>query len=554
MIGHDQAVKKDLRWGKNRGDTRGPSIARETQLAEISPAPTVVADAPSTAVEPRREHSWLPHAEQRRSQISQGHRLLRQVREKRLQLYTESEFLERIAYSDASYWMDSFLPALRMKVSENITLRVNATIGRARKNAALYDVKKVGVAEHIAEAFYDNRWYKVREDNFPRKLLRDQIQQTLDRGEPIELIFPVFSRKPFSPLKNRGPLPDLGELFSLARSTEATQIVNALSPTGCRLTLLADGLKYNRACLTPDRVVEAYQSSLGAWKRLLADDGVVRIVNYEQWVADNLYPDLLTARMPRYTHHIDQLTETFRRLFNPAAPDESLRAIAATNDVGHQLAFTFWSIATSVNYQGLFSLRPSDALVPNYYCDEIQRLYLYYIASLHKPLRDLALPTEFFPSIGRLGPSDFCELFSTLRMEAFEAAIRYVAISLADRDLNVLREIQPNAIKLTIHGKPGELHFLSSSHRDINITAQHSTGGITTGSDQLNFDLKYRIEREANNEVPVLVAALPAALRDRPEYEPLRRLHEARQPIAYVDNHAMITDHTLHLHLQRRNS
>ena len=140
MIGHDQAVKKDLRWGQNRDDTRGPSISRETQLAEISPAPTVVADAPSTAVEPRREHSWLPHAEQRRSQISQGHRLLRQVREKRLQLYTESEFLERIAYSDASYWMDSFLPALRMKVSENITLRVNATIGRARKNAALYDV------------------------------------------------------------------------------------------------------------------------------------------------------------------------------------------------------------------------------------------------------------------------------------------------------------------------------------------------------------------------------------------------------------------------------
>ena len=105
-----------------------------------------------------------------------------------------------------------------------------------------------------------------------------------------------------------------------------------------------------------------------------------------------------------------------------------------------------------------------------------------------------------------------------------------------------------------IHGKPGELHFLSSSHRDINITAQHSTGGITTGSDQLNFDLKYRIEREANNEVPVLVAALPAALRDRPEYEPLRRLHEARQPIAYVDNHAMVIDRALHRHLQRRNS
>jgi pyoverdine/dityrosine biosynthesis protein Dit1 len=440
-----------------------------------------------------------------------------------------------------------FIPALLTKISENVTSRVNAAIGRARKNAAAYDVRRVGVAEHITEALYDNHWYKVREENLPRKVLRDQIQ-CIDRGEPIELIFPIFSRKPFCPLKNRGPYPDLGEIYSLARCTEATQIANTMSPTGCRLTLLADGLKYNRACRTPDEVVIAYQSALGAWKSLIADDQVVRLVNYERWVAEHLHSDLHAARLSLYAQRVEDLDRTFRPLFDPLAPAESLRSIEQTSDVGRQLTFTFWPIATSVNYRRLFWPGRGENLIPNYFSDEIQRLYIYFIASLDKPLRDLAAPREFFPSFGSLGPRDFCELFCALRLEAFEAAIRYVAISLADRDLNILREIWPNAIKLTIHGKPGELHFLSASRRDSNITAQHSTGGFATGV----INLKYRLDREANEEIPVLLKALPPALLERSEYLGFRRLHEAGQPIAYVDDPTVVADRSLHRNLQRR--
>jgi hypothetical protein len=501
-----------------------------------------------TAPQSRDESLLLPNAEQQRSQISSGHRLLKLVREKRLQLYTEAEFLGRMIYSDPGYWIDTFVPALLTSISEHVTCRVNAAIRRARKNAAAYDVKKVGVAEHITEVFYDNCWYKVREENVPRKILRQQIQRILDRGEPIELIFPIFSRKPFCPLKNRGLYPDLGEIYSLARCTEATQTANILSPTGCRLTLLADGLKYNRACRTPDEVVSAYQSALGAWKSLIVDDRVVRLVDYEQWVTEHLRQDLLSARLPLYAQRVEDLDLRFRPIFDPLAPAESLRSIEQMSDVGRQLTFTFWSIATSVNYRRLFSPAQDENVIRNYFSDEIQRLYVYFIASLHKPLRNLVVPREFFPSFGSLGPRDFCELFCALSQEAFEAAIRYVAISLVDRDLKILREICPNAIKLTIHGKPGELHLLSASHRDCSITAQHSTGGFATGV----INLKYRLDREANEEVPVLLTALPPALQERSEYLGFRRLHETRQPIAYVDDPAMVADYSLHRNLQRR--
>ena len=527
-----------------------PSIVRNAIAPGSSATPAVAVDK-ALVDERRHREPHLANEAQQRSQISGGHRLLRLARERRLQLYTEAEFLSRIIYSDASYWMDSFVPALLMSVSENITCRVNAAIARARRNAAAYDVKRVGVAEHIAEAFYDNHLYKIREANVPRRLLRDRIGRTIARGEPIELIFPVFSRKPFSPLKNRGPHADLGELYSLARCVEATQTVNALSPTGCRMTLLADGLKYGRACNTPATVIETYQSSLHAWKNLLADNSVLRLVDYERWVTSNLRPGLAAARLPLYAQHLDEITETYRCLFDPMAPAESLQTIGEASDIGSQLAFTFWSIASSVNYQQLFSLNIGHGATPHYCSDEIQRLYTYFISSLHKPLQALALPNEFFPSIGLFGPADFRNLFFALRAEAFEAAIRYVSISLADRNLNIWREICPDAIKFTIHGKPGELHFLSASHRDFNITAQHSTGGISTRSDQINFDLKYRLEREANEETPVLVAALPAALRHRPEYEPLRLLHHTKQPIVYVDNPSAIMERDLHRRLRR---
>jgi hypothetical protein len=73
-------------------------------------------------------------------------------------------------------------------------------------------------------------------------------------------------------------------------------------------------------------------------------------------------------------------------------------------------------------------------------------------------------------------------------------------------------------------------------------------------SGSATVDLKYRLEREANNEVPVLVAAFPRSFSNSPGYEPMRRLYEAKQPILYVNDASVITDRTLHHGLLRRNS
>jgi|HubBroStandDraft_6_1064221.scaffolds.fasta_scaffold70313_2 hypothetical protein len=491
-------------------------------------------------------------AEQMRTQISDGHRLIRLARQKRLALYGEAEFLARCAYIDADYFMNRFIPVLLAKISDGVTVRVNAAIVRARRHAALYDVKKVGVAEYVAEAFYDSHLYNAREAHLPRPTLRDQIKAIIHKGEALELLFPIFSRKPFSPIKNRGPLPDLAEIVSLARCIEAVQAANTLCPTGCRLTLLADGLKYNRACRTPDAIIAAYQRSLSYWVSVLAGHHVVDLTDYEGWIGRHLRGDIAGTRPAVYANYCSTLYDMYTPLFDVEDAAGSLARIAEANDIGRQIAYTFWSIATSVNYRALDSNKATaTATPPRYFADDFQRLYVYFISSLPKNLRDLTFPAEYLPSIGYFTSADFRELLAILRMEAWQAAIRYVSISLTDRDLNVLREIRPNAIKLTIHGKQGELHFLSASRRDASMTAQHCTGGIAVAPDGARVTLRYRLEREAENETPVLVM-VPNGVADTHRYSALCQLQEAQQPIAYVNDRNIVTDRALHHALYRR--
>lgn len=507
----------------------------------------------STSKSPPTTPPPLLNDEQRRTQISDGHRLLRITREKRLALYSESEFLSRALYVDVDYFMHVFIPSLVRKISEDVTRRVNATNGRARKNAALYGVRKSGVPEHVAEALYDSEWFKPRAGHMPRPTLRDQITAIIQRNEPIELVFPIFSRKPFSPIKNRGLFPDLAEIVCLARCIAAAQTVNTLCPTGCFLTLLADGFKYSRACRTPGSVVSSYQAGLSYWLSALTDDNVVRLVNYEQWVEGHLRTDLLPARDISYEHYCGRLREIFSSMFDPDDLNTSISRIEQHDDIGKQLAYTFWSIVTSVHYHTLFGLTRKTSLLAPYLTTDIQRLYINFIGSLRNTLPQFTLATEYFPTIGHFSPTELRGLFAALRIEAWEAAIRYVSISLTDRDLNVLREIAPNAIKLTIHGKPAEINFRSAPHRSANMTAQHSTGGFTVSSGRAGITFRYRLEREAENETPVLLTAPRHSPSPHNPDEPLRLLHEAQQPIAYVNDRALAMEHLLHHALEAHN-
>ncbi|MEV6239720.1 L-tyrosine/L-tryptophan isonitrile synthase family protein [Lentzea sp. NPDC051838] len=468
------------------------------------------------------------NAEQRRSQISGGHRLISQVRSKPFQLYSQREFASRAVALDATYWVDEVMPALAHAVSRAAAARVDAALGRARKQAKEYGVAKPGAAELVAEALFDGRWFKARKENFGRAELRDQVLGMISSGRPVELVLPLFSRKPFSPVKNRGRAPDTAEIHSLARCAALAHTLNALSPTGAVFRVLADGRKYNRACRTPDDLVLDYQDSLRLWVRELGASDVLEICDYEDWVRAGITSSHWDQRASRYAEWVVDLERDHTPFFDETDPVASLDAMTAGSDVGSQLAFTFWSIATSACYSTFDGLLDRDHVV---------NAYSHYVTSLRRPLTEVAPRADIGFEIDH----------GLLRREAFSAACRYVAISLADRDLDVLRTVTPDAVKLTIHGKPGELHFVTATSRDANMTAQHCTGGYDFEGGEAKPTFRYLIEREAAGEIPVLVSGA----RHQPDgrFRALARLEEAMQPIAYVTDAAPVL--ALHQLLER---
>jgi hypothetical protein len=475
----------------------------------------------------------LSHGEQR-SQISDGHRLVEIVRRSGQVLYGDSDFANRALCLPASYWLEKFVPALRARMNRTVTTRINAAIARARRHSAAYGVTTPSVAEYVTEALFDNSWFKSR-DNHLRQSVRDRVARTLASRNPIELIFPIFSRKPFSPVKNRGCLPDIAEITSVARLAEAGQMINMLSPTGCSIRVLADGRKYNRACGTPDAVVGDYQSALLCWAKALDAQSIVELIDYESWVGRWLSDRELASRNADYIRRCGELLVSYGSGFDPDSAFESIRRIEAADSVGEQLAFTYRSIVSSVNYKSLWPDWKHGG-EPPHLRDDIRRLYVDHIANLHRPIDFFGARREYTASFGYLAPKDVMALFRDLRLEAWQAAVRYVSISLTDRHMNMPLRERPHAIKLTIHAKPHELHFVTASHRDSSMTAQHSTGGLSIEGGRMKIDFRYRIERERDRQTPILVTADRDWPSRAPEFWPLAALRRQRQPIGYVND------------------
>ncbi|MEA3119076.1 MAG: hypothetical protein QOI13_2346 [Paraburkholderia sp.] len=491
------------------------------------------------------------NVEQQRSQISSGHRLIALARKKRFYLYSQDEFASKAIRLSADYWLDHFAPALRTRMNEAMAQRINATIARARKHSHQYGVKKPGPAEFVAEALFDNWWFKAKEQNLSRTALRDHIQESLKVGRRLRLHLPILSRKPFSPIKNRGPYPDLAEIHTLARCAEAAQVIKALSPTGCEFVILADGFKYNRACQTPDTFVTAYQEGLRFWIDHLDVGDIVTLVDYEDWVQKSVPTTEAQLRTLKYEHYCKSLIGTYGPLFDPADVNSSLCAIQNVDDVGMQLGVTFWSIVTSAYYEDLFALSPSPSLAEQHYGEQVQQAYVAYVSSLHRRLDRGSFAAGLHPA-NHFASRRYTELFHGMRRQAWEAAVRYVAISLTDRDLNILKRIDRHAIKLTIHGKKGEMHFLSASQQDASMTAQHCSGGLSMSGAGAKITFRYRLERESNGESPVLIERMPDTEFNRMRYGPLHSLQLLEQPFCYTTEASLVGNGQIHSLLTRK--
>ncbi len=158
------------------------------------------------------------------------------------------------------------------------------------------------------------------------------------------------------------------------------------------------------------------------------------------------------------------------------------------------------------------------------YTDELQTTYNDFIATLNTDLDKLDRNKETK------------SLYLRMRKAAWIAAIRYAAISLTDRELNVLNRINNQALKFTNHAKEMEFNVLTATNKYASFTAQHCTGGLDFQEQSTRVSFVYRIEREAKGEIPMIVSGDPGGFTDD-AYNPLREMEVIQQAMFYINEY-----------------
>lgn len=464
--------------------------------------------------------------EQQKSQISSSHRLIQLTNKLRHKLDTTGGYGEYYDIYDSVFFFNNIVEKLESKLNNSVAKRQSALIKRI-KNVKGYATGNLSSVEYAAEALFDSYFFKNNDTYVNRSDTVRLITESVLKYDKIFLVMPILSRKSFSPIKNKGYFPDLGEINTLLRCAKIAKLIENISGFCCEFLVLADGHKYNRACKTPHAVVDLYQQSLEYWVNFLQIGKYVKIKDYEKWVFNEKEKDWEEKRVILYQTTYKSISKRYDEHFNVNNLDEISNTLRK-DDLGKQLSYTFWSIITSVNYNSLY---PEWTRGSQVYTKDNQNFYVSFIASSHYSLDRIAKSHLFIGDlVGELSYSASDRVMK-MRYEAWEAAKKYVAISLVDRKLNTIYKKIPTALKLTIHPKMNEYNFIATNQKNYSMTAQHTVAGINTKVDSITVDYQYRLIREAEKQIAVYIKP---PIHKEIDFNPLFEMSLINQPIYYI--------------------
>lgn len=393
------------------------------------------------------------------------------------------------------YFLNNIIKKLELNLNFAVLNRQDYIVKKSRQRH-----KNPLNIEIFTEAFYDPHFFRNSDKFINYETLKNKIQHSIEANNSIEILLPIFSRKPISPIKNLGYYPDIAEIATILKIASFSKIIQNLLNKNVTFTVLADGKKYNRACRTPDFIVEEYQKALQFWIDYFKLNNFITIADYEKRVLISTGEEIYFLREEKFFNKYKEISLYFDKFFNPKDIRNSLLKIRQS-PLGEQIFYTFYSIITSVNY----SIRLDYSA------------YIDFISSLHLNIKNIFNYT----------------IFLNMREEAWEATKKYVAISIIDREMSIINKINSNGIKLTIHAKANELRFIDTSVQNFNITAQHCVGGLDIKNNDLKVTFDYRICRESRNEQAVCLSNLDNNRANLQIYGYLVQMGQINQPIYY---------------------
>jgi hypothetical protein len=397
-------------------------------------------------------------------------------RDARLETYSDEQFRAKCLTIDPDSLDGTLLPALLRASGAFAAERAAAARQRARENFRHYgldDPRRAGPAEFIAEVMFDRNFRRGSRESCAREVLCEKVRERMAAGAPIAMAIPALPFKISSPLKSRGPLPDLAEvnfilaLYEVAATIELLygQARPELPGPLAKFTVVSDGSRFDRLVEEPDGKARAYRAELVRWIERLGLERYVELVDYRALLRDRLPAGAQEAKRAIRERAVRDYARVMWPLFDPCDMAAAMQAAAladpdpeSANPEGRFVSL-LKSLVYTINYRALAHF----AALPG---GRFRALYRELAGHIFEPFAAIS-PDEPQGAEreveGRAAVPETPQAKEVLRRamlrEVWGAAIEYVAEIKSDRELESepIQACLSDHFRWTIHAKPGQL-------------------------------------------------------------------------------------------------
>ncbi|MBF0752479.1 MULTISPECIES: hypothetical protein [Pasteurellaceae] len=170
------------------------------------------------------------NSEQLHSQISSSHRLINLTSSLRHCLDTSTVFGNNFDFISQEYFFNEILGRLIETLSMDSSRRQNVILKNIRIKYGNYNHSK---EDYIYETLCDNYFFKNTKKYISKEEIKNISKKAIKEQGVIYLVMPILSRKPLSPVKNKGNCPDLGEIYTLLKCFNLAKMLSKISGEQC---------------------------------------------------------------------------------------------------------------------------------------------------------------------------------------------------------------------------------------------------------------------------------------------------------------------------------
>lgn len=511
----------------------------------------------------------------------------------KLELYNEANFRRKCLTVTIPQIMSQLVPALNIASNQVTTDSAKMAVKRVQgdksrqispvfREYGLQKKEDAGLAEYIAEVFFDKSFRRGPVKNMDRAALRDQIKALLEKDEPITIIAPMLPQAAASPYKLRGFQCDLADINMLYKMAEIIGTIDWLinkhgnkekSYPKPRFIALADDVHVATSWRMPEADKTRYQHSIRWWLHELGFDKRIEYLSLDGEFQKTLTGKYADARRRKQAEIKEQLISAVGREPNVMNMKDCIcRAIqndpfSCTDDKEKTFIPEFKSVLFSMHCEMLEKYIQKWEAIPDKYnakppaVDRYHSLYRRLVAHIYTPFDHrmsdkrfgeisdyLRHPDPSYKMAVSASPVEMLEFFREDMLQlAWQGAIEEVAVKqsfkqvakemagIDHRPADYVLRICPHAIRANMIPKEGHFGLLATTTLSTNpaFLPHHGAGILKqSGDGMLRIGTMVAAEAENGRMLPIVVS--PGFGRS---FHPLREMKD--QPFFYLDPAAL---------------